>query len=104
MRGFFYHHYPGLGKPRYAFCSMLCLDAGSLLAYRGGGVMPSLTDFEINAFKDARHGLAAALSEAGVLAALDSLNGEQVDKIIMAVVVSFQASMARQALVDDIPF
>ena len=67
-------------------------------------MVASLTDFELQAVKDTRFALAAALEQHGLMAAFADLSPEVVDAIILAVVGGFRVSMQRQSLNDGIPF
>lgn len=84
---------------------MRCLDAGAALGNRNNGVIDK-TEHEKQAIKDTRRFFAEALTELGLLAPFHDRSGEDIDRIIEAVIDGFQDSMQRQVLNDDldIPF
>ncbi len=108
-KGFGYVH--GLrseARPRLAFCSMACCEAGGALAQRSGGVIDR-TPMEARAVKEARRQFAEALSELGLLAPFHDRSAAEIDRVIEACVDGFQESMRRQAaaldpMSDPIPF
>jgi hypothetical protein len=98
--------------PHYRFCSMRCLEAGSVLAARKNGMIDK-TDMEKQAIRDARRFLAETLDELGLMAPFHDRSAEEIDRLIEACVDGFQESMQRQAtdeqtfdsaLSDPLPF
>ena len=71
--------------------------------------MINKTPMEIQAIKDARHPLAEALVDLGMMAPFRDRSAGEIDRLIEACVDGFQASMRRQVadrapLDDPIPF
>jgi len=94
--------------PTYRFCSMACCEAGSALARRSGGMIRP-TSMEAQAIKDARRTFAEALVLLNLMGPFHDRSAADIDHIIAACVVGFQASMRRQAaerdpMNDEIPF
>jgi len=70
------------------------------------------SDMEIRAIKDARHFLAEALTELGLMTPFHDRSAAEIDRIIEAYIDGFQESMRRQSedgtrsddLDDPLPF
>lgn len=86
--------------PTYRFCSMACCEAGSTLARRSGGMIKP-TSMEAQAIKDARRTFAEALVLLNLMGPFHDRSAADIDHIIAACVVGFQASMRRQAAERD---
>jgi hypothetical protein len=103
-RGFGYVHQLRPDRyPSYRFCSMRCLEAGSVFARRRDGMIDA-TDMERRAIKEARRFLAEALTELGLMEAFHDRSAAEIDRLIEACVDGFRESMQRQSLNDEIPF
>ncbi len=94
---------------RYEFCSMKCQNIGGAIAKKNDGVIPKMagslnTDVERQAIVDARIQLAEALDQVGIMPAFENLEPAQIDVIVKAVVIGFQASVHRQCSTGKVPF
>ena len=89
--------------PTYAFCSVLCMNAGVAIAKRNRGMIDK-TEHEAKAIKAARRNFAEVLNELELLTPFHDRPAEEIDRIIEACVDGFQEAMRREAFSDDIPF
>lgn len=85
------------------------MDIGGAIAKKNDGVIPKMagslnTDVERQAIVDARFQLAEALEQVGLMPAFENLEPAQIDVIVRAVVIGFQASVHRQCSTGKVPF
>jgi hypothetical protein len=89
---------------------MICQKIGGAIAKKNDGVIPKMagslnTDVERQAIVDARIQLAEALNSIpGLMAHFENLEPAQIDTIVKAVVIGFQASVHRQCSMGAVPF
>jgi hypothetical protein len=96
-KGFGYVHQLRFERyPHYRSCSVICAEAGRLIAQKANGMIDK-TAMEARAIKDARHHLANALNELDLMEAFRDRTAGDIDRIIEACIDGVQESMRRQA-------
>jgi hypothetical protein len=96
-KGFGYVHQLRFERyPHYHFCSVVCAEAGRLIAQKANGMIDKTT-MEVRAIRDARHNLANALNELDLMEAFRDRTAGDIDRIIEACIDGVQESMRRQA-------
>ena len=86
---------------------MICLHIGGAIATKNDGRIEktmALSDIEERAVVDAREQLAEALQRQGVMQHFENFTPEQIDDIVKAVVIGFQASVHRAMGRGEVPF
>lgn len=75
-----------------------------VISGKGSIDMAEITDMEQEAVKAARSNLYSALLAQGLEAPFESRSGEDIDRIIWAVITGFRAAMHQRSAKGDVPF